>query len=223
VTTVGTTTAIRRSTGEWTAQAIPRLRGRRRNRAPRAVPRERVLTAAELDELLAVGRADFPRVFPLVLFLADTGCRIGEAIGLRWTDVDLEAGIARIERSIDHLGRTGPTKTKRACVVELSTRLHEVLAERRPDLFGEGASRSRTLRATRLTRAISRGVTWLGSSGARSAGGATSRPTISATRGPRNTSRREPQSSGFRRGVVGRRRRCCSTPTGTSCRPPTGS
>ena len=33
------------------------------------------------------------------------GCVPG---GLRWTDCHLEAGLARIERSVDHLGRVGP-------------------------------------------------------------------------------------------------------------------
>jgi integrase len=36
---------------------------------------------------------------PLVLFLADTGARLGEALALRWIDVDLEAGTARIART----------------------------------------------------------------------------------------------------------------------------
>ena len=113
------------------------LRGRRRGIGIRALPRERVLTGSELAQLLAVARDDFSTAHPLVLFLADTGCRIGEAIGLRWSDVNFDASTARIERSIDHLGRIGPTKTRRARVVELSSRLDEVLAARRPEVFGE--------------------------------------------------------------------------------------
>ncbi|HJY76690.1 MAG TPA: tyrosine-type recombinase/integrase [Burkholderiales bacterium] len=102
-------------------------------------PRERMLTESELEGLLAAAWDSATAALPLVLFLADTGCRIGEAVALRWADVDLGRGLARIERSIDHLGRLGPTKTRRGRVVELSTRLAASLAERRPDVFGEAS------------------------------------------------------------------------------------
>lgn len=39
------------------------------------------------------------RLQPLVEFLYGTGCRLGEALGLRWSDLDLEAGTALIVRS----------------------------------------------------------------------------------------------------------------------------
>jgi integrase len=39
-----------------------------------------------------------PRWLGLVSFLLTTGCRIGEATALRWEDVDVDAGIARIKR-----------------------------------------------------------------------------------------------------------------------------
>ena len=70
-----------------------------------------------------------------MLFLADTGARLGEALALRWIDVDLEAGTARIARSFSS-GRTlGPTKTGRERVVELSSRLCSVLFDRQPNVF----------------------------------------------------------------------------------------
>ena len=88
-----------------------------------------MLTASELDALLATARADLPAAYPFLLFLSDTGCRLGEGVGLHWGDVDLADGRARIERTVDHFGRVGPTKTKRERVVELTTRLRgEVLA-----------------------------------------------------------------------------------------------
>ena len=37
---------------------------------------------------------------PIVSFLLGTGARRGEALALRWKDVDLEKGTVRIERSI---------------------------------------------------------------------------------------------------------------------------
>jgi integrase len=105
----------------------------------RPLPRERVLSSVDLEAFLATSRGAAHSAFPVLLFLADTGCRIGEAVALRWDDVNLGTGQARIERSIDHLGRLGPTKTRRARVVKLSTRLRDVLAVLRPDVHGEAA------------------------------------------------------------------------------------
>ncbi len=55
-----------------------------------------VHTAAQVDLILAASSTK--PVGPLVRFVADTGCRIGEALGLRWTDVDLEKKQAKIVR-----------------------------------------------------------------------------------------------------------------------------
>jgi len=38
----------------------------------------------------------------LYTFLALTGCRRGEALGLHWSEVDLEAGVARIRYTTDN-------------------------------------------------------------------------------------------------------------------------
>lgn len=53
------------------------------------------------------------------LFLATTGCRRGEALGLRWTDVDFERGIVSIRRQLTASGMKPSTKTDKARVVEL--------------------------------------------------------------------------------------------------------
>ncbi|MGH7430070.1 MAG: tyrosine-type recombinase/integrase [Candidatus Methylomirabilaceae bacterium] len=44
--------------------------------------------------------------FPLYLFLYDTQTRLGEALGLRWRDVDFSAGTLTIERTLQRL--SGP-------------------------------------------------------------------------------------------------------------------
>jgi len=96
-------------------------------------------TADEVGELLEVTRKEFAYHYSIVLLLSDTGCRVSEAFALRWIDVDLQQGVARISSSIDFQGRRGPTKTGRSRVVELSTQLREALADRVPDVFGEDA------------------------------------------------------------------------------------
>ena len=97
-----------------------------------------VLTFAELQSLLSVAAERFPEFYLLILFMADVGARLGEAIALRWTDVDLGQRSARLARSFSG-GSLGPTKTRRQRTVELSTRLRDVLRQRAPDLFPDDA------------------------------------------------------------------------------------
>lgn len=66
------------------------------------------------------------------LFLATTGCRRGEALGLRWQDVDLDRALAAIRQELIPLtkpsgrGREGRllprTKSEKARVIELDAR-----------------------------------------------------------------------------------------------------
>jgi integrase len=116
-----------------------RRRGRRREAATARVDAAKVLSPAELTRLLEVAAEDSPRYWPLFLFLADTGARFGEAVALRWVDVDLDGGTALIARSYSSGQHLGPTKTGRERVVELSTRLREALAARRPEILTDEA------------------------------------------------------------------------------------
>ena len=43
--------------------------------------------------------------YPLFVFLLGTGCRIGEVIGIRWDDVDLEKRIININHSLTYYPR----------------------------------------------------------------------------------------------------------------------
>ena len=79
----------------------------------------------EREQFLETTARMAPHYFPFVLFLAETGCRYSEAINLRWADVDLEAGVARVHRQ-----KTGG----RPDDVELSQRLRGVLGSVKPDL-----------------------------------------------------------------------------------------
>ena len=82
----------------WT-ELRPTTARRRSARVDRTVRPRDVFTADELGKVLTAIESKHPTYLPLFLFLADTGARIGEASALRWIDVDLEAGTARIERS----------------------------------------------------------------------------------------------------------------------------
>lgn len=53
------------------------------------------------------------------LFLATTGCRRGEALGLRWSDVDFDRGVVSIRQQLTSSGFKPSTKTDRPRVIEL--------------------------------------------------------------------------------------------------------
>jgi len=72
-----------------------------------------VLSADEATRVLAAARGD--RLEALGAVLLGTGVRRGEALALRWSDVDLAAGTIRVERTLQRLnGRLtiGPPKTR---------------------------------------------------------------------------------------------------------------
>ncbi len=48
----------------------------------------------------------FYRWYPFFVFLLGTGCRIGEAIGIRWDDVDMEKKIISINHSLTYYSRS---------------------------------------------------------------------------------------------------------------------
>jgi integrase len=144
-------TRLRQILGEAKAQGILELnpvegwkrdkagKGRRRSTKAREVSRDEVFAADELAHLLTLAEREASAYFPLILFLADTGARFGEATALRWIDVDLNVRTARIARSFSSGMYLGPTKTGKVRTVELSTRLVETLSEMPSALFPEKA------------------------------------------------------------------------------------
>jgi integrase len=93
-------------------------------------PEMRVWTGEQLAEFLALNRDD--RYYWPWLFLATTGCRRGEALGLRWQDVDFGRSLAAIRQELIPLtkpsgrGREGRllprTKSDGPRVIELDSR-----------------------------------------------------------------------------------------------------
>jgi integrase len=68
------------------------------------------------DEALAFLRAArTDPLYPAFVFLLVYGMRRGEVLGLRWADVELEAGVIRIRQQLQRVDgslRTGPVKTR---------------------------------------------------------------------------------------------------------------
>lgn len=100
----------------------------------------KALTREQLDFLLAAVRTD-ARLAELDLvhvveFMAATGCRVGEAIALRWDDVDLGNGTVRLDATVvrvvgqglvrqDH-GKTAASGR----TIQITRHLRDVLSER---------------------------------------------------------------------------------------------
>ena len=84
-------------------------------------------TAGQLAAFLGWAREHAPAGFPLWHVLAFTGMRRGEALALRWRDVDLDAAAVRIRRSAGMIRNAGEgagvvegdTKSGKARVVDL--------------------------------------------------------------------------------------------------------
>ena len=76
---------------------------------PRWTPkRVSILEGDELGRFLAASG----RRRPLFEFLAYTGLRIGEALGLTWADIDFDAGLIRVHRQLSRKREHAPLKTE---------------------------------------------------------------------------------------------------------------
>ena len=113
--------------------------GRRRSAGANKVSERDVFSARELRVFLKLVKHRKPDHHSLVVFLAHTGARFGEALALRWMDVDLDERTARICRSFSSGKSLGGTKTGRTRLVELSDDVVNVLRPKRPDVFGDDA------------------------------------------------------------------------------------
>jgi integrase len=98
------------------------------------------LSTAQLEVLFETSRET--RWYPLWVLFGTTGLRIGEALGLKWSDVDLLAGRLRVRRALQRQRGRGlvfvepKSVTSRRCV-ELPQLAIAVLKEQRLHVDGE--------------------------------------------------------------------------------------
>jgi integrase len=97
---------------------------------PRAGPKSDGVHAWDAEALrhfLGESRAADDRLYGLWVLLATTGMRRGEALGLRWSDVDLDAGRARVvqtiiqTRSVVSIGEPKTARGRRAVALDRAT------------------------------------------------------------------------------------------------------
>jgi integrase len=96
----------------------------RLGRLARQKPRDeaiRPFNQPELETLLDKFREVRPHFYPFVFLLARTGMRAGEALGLTWDDLDLDARTATVARTRSRGSQAGDgTKTGQSRVVDLT-------------------------------------------------------------------------------------------------------
>ena len=106
--------------------------------------RPRALTDEECSKLIAATR---PRLRSFVAFLAYTGVRLSEGLGLRWGDLNLDEGMVTISAQLERWRRGQAPKFKGLKTengyrtIDLHPALVSELRERRKDAFGKGFHR----------------------------------------------------------------------------------
>jgi integrase len=85
------------------------------------------LSKAELTEFLGMALEIAPFHYPLFLLLARTGMRVGEAIALKWSDLDFEQRLITVRRNINKFGNADTPKTAKVRRVDMSRQLKDAL------------------------------------------------------------------------------------------------
>ena len=91
----------------------------------------------QLSALLAAAQREEPQLYPLLLTLARTGMRIGEALGLQWDDIDWSRREIRISRAISTARQATTPKSGHGRTVDMSSQLASVLKQSRAFLQAE--------------------------------------------------------------------------------------
>jgi integrase len=95
----------------------------------------------EMRDLIAVAggrKKQLTKIKMLFAILSETGCRIGEAVGLKWGDFNFEKRTLYIQRSV-YRGKEQPPKTPSAIrIIAVSAHLLAMLKEYKPENAKDG-------------------------------------------------------------------------------------
>ncbi len=95
------------------------------------------LSADELNTLLKKVEEKYAAHYPLFLLLARTGVRIGEAVALKWKDIDFNGRFIEVRRAIVR-GRKSTPKSGKGRRVDMSKQLVTVLKKHRKAAKAKG-------------------------------------------------------------------------------------
>jgi integrase len=84
------------------------------------------LTRDEVACLLQAAQQHTPRYYPLLLCAVRTGMRVGELLGLQWSDIDFHGRFIEVQRAIVR-GKVVPTKSGKMRRVDMSQQLTQTL------------------------------------------------------------------------------------------------
>jgi len=109
-----------------------------------------LLDTADTHTIERAGKVVHPyqphRLF--LLLLARTGVRLGEALAIKWGDIDLHGGFLEVQRNLVR-GRVTTPKSGKARRVELSEQLRTTLALARQEQFGKVVALNADVQAER--------------------------------------------------------------------------
>lgn len=77
----------------------------KRNLKGRPEPRHALTPDEEKAFLDFISQPEYDRCRPLFIFMFGTGCRVGETIGIRWDDIDLDEGVVDINHNLTYCPR----------------------------------------------------------------------------------------------------------------------
>ncbi len=106
------------------ARNLGKLIGKKK---PKTVKDIDPLTREELSLLLSTIQDKFPEYYPLTLVLSRTGMRIGEAIALKWDDIDFNGRFINVQRSYSSGMFLSSPKNGKSRRVDMSMQLTEIL------------------------------------------------------------------------------------------------
>jgi len=86
------------------------------------------LSKEQATAFLAGAREHSPDYFPMLLCAFRTGMRLGELLGLQWSDIDFSGNRITVQRSYSH-GRMDTTKSRKARHVDMSDQLKLALLQ----------------------------------------------------------------------------------------------
>jgi integrase len=86
------------------------------------------LSQEELNLFLSTVHRHYREHYPMFLFMARTGVRAGEALGLKWGDIDFNRRFIHLRRSLSW-GKITTLKGKRVRDIDMSLQLSEILKD----------------------------------------------------------------------------------------------
>lgn len=88
---------------------------------------DEIYTKDEIQQILDFVQKDKPHMYEVILFLASTGARAGEACGLKWTEVDFERKSITINCTRDDYGERPPKSPNSTRDIPMTAQLYAAL------------------------------------------------------------------------------------------------